>query len=84
MELTIVPLVHVLFANREYRMKVLNLVKNEDGSATVNLDLTLEEAQALMEVGFIKLLEDYIERDKQQRRKPALLQPKASRDTEGR
>lgn len=58
-------------------MKVINLIENDDGSATVNLDLTLEEAQALMEAGFIKLLEDYIERDKQQRRKPALLQPKS-------
>lgn len=64
-------------------MRLNNLVEHEDGSATVNLDLTLEEAQALMEAGFIKLLEDYIERDKQQRRKPALLQPKATRDTEG-
>ncbi len=64
-------------------MKVLDLIENDDGSVTVNLDLTQEEAQWLMQVGFIKLLEESIERDKQQRRKPALLQPKASRDTEG-
>lgn len=54
-------------------MKVINLTENEDGSATVNLDLSQEEAQALLQMGFIQLLEEAIERDKHQRRIPALL-----------
>ncbi len=53
-------------------MKVVDLIENQDGSATANVDLTQEEAQLLMQVGFVKLLEDAIKADKQRRREPAL------------
>lgn len=58
-------------------MKVLNITENADGSSTVNLDLSQEEAQYLLEQGFITLLEKAVTEDKLRRRVPALFQEKA-------
>lgn len=55
-------------------MKLLDLIETED-AITVNLDLSKEEAQALMERGFVQLLQEAIEEDKKRRRSPALFQP---------
>jgi hypothetical protein len=55
-------------------MKVLSIEENEDGSNLVSLDLSMEEAQRLMEIGFISLLEDAIAADRKRRRTPALFQ----------
>lgn len=57
-------------------MKLLNITENEDGSATANLDLTKDEAQYLMQKGFVMLLEEAIKEDKSRRRYPALFQGK--------
>lgn len=58
-------------------MKVLNITENDDGSSTVNLDLTQEEAQYLLEQGFITLLEKAVTEEKLRRRVPALFKEKA-------
>jgi len=42
-------------------MKVTHYEEHEDGSATVHLDMDLEEQQKLIEVGLITLLGRYIE-----------------------
>ncbi len=42
-------------------MKVLCISDNPDGSANVEVDLDKEEARFLMEVGFNKVLRDYVE-----------------------
>lgn len=55
-------------------MKLNNLEEHEDGSATINLDLTVEEAQTLMQMGFVQLLEGAIEAEKKRRRIPAIFQ----------
>jgi len=44
-------------------MKVSNLVEHEDGSATLTIDMTPEEMQIVVEVGLLKLLTDYMERE---------------------
>lgn len=43
-------------------IKIIDYIENEDGSATVKLDITQRTAQMLMEVGFLKILKDHIER----------------------
>jgi len=42
-------------------MEILNLTENEDGSANVEVDLTKEELQTLVEVGLNKILKDYVD-----------------------
>ncbi|CAB4139394.1 hypothetical protein UFOVP336_41 [uncultured Caudovirales phage] len=59
-------------------MKVLNITENDDGSSTVNLDLTQEEAQYLLEQGFITLLEKAVTEEKLRRRVPALFKEKVN------
>ena len=44
-------------------MKVLDYVEWEDGSAQVGLDLSEDEKIALIEIGFVKLLTEMIERE---------------------
>jgi hypothetical protein len=44
-------------------MTVTDLIENEDGSATLKLDLTDNEVQILLEIGLLKLLTDYMERE---------------------
>jgi len=44
-------------------MKVDNLVEHEDGSATLTVDMTPEEMQLVVEVGLLKLLTDYMEKE---------------------
>lgn len=42
-------------------MKVLNMDEHRDGSATVELEIENGEKELLIEAGFIKVLEDYIQ-----------------------
>ena len=42
-------------------MKVTHYEEHKDGSATVHLDINLEEQQKLIEVGLITLLGRYVE-----------------------
>lgn len=44
-------------------MKVLEIVDNDDGSATLTLDMTEEEKSILIEYAIIKLLKEYIEKE---------------------
>ena len=70
----IVQLVRVQFV-KENIMEVSDLVENDDGSCDIRLSLTAKEAEALINVGFNKLLLDLIE--KQELSKiPALLREK--------
>jgi len=41
-------------------IKIIDYIENEDGSATVTMDITQRTAQMLIEIGFLKLLKDYI------------------------
>ena len=41
-------------------MKVTNLIEHEDGSATVNLEMTDKEKALLIQVGFVQALKDSI------------------------
>ena len=43
------------------KMEILNLTENEDGSANIEVDLTKEELQTLVEVGLNKILKEYID-----------------------
>ena len=43
-------------------MKVIEFTERVDGSAVIELDLTEEEKTALVEVGFITLLTEMMER----------------------
>lgn len=40
--------------------EVLNYKENEDGSATIELELTEQEKQILLEYAITRVLEDYI------------------------
>ena len=62
----------VLFV-KENIMEVSDLVENEDGSCDISLSLSAKEAEALINVGFNKLLLDLIEK---QSKVPALLREK--------
>jgi hypothetical protein len=42
-------------------MVVKEIVENDDGSATIICDFTQAEIRACVEVGFLKLLKDYID-----------------------
>ena len=54
-------------------MEISDLVENEDGSCDIRLSLSAKEAEALINVGFNKLLLDLIEK---QSKVPALLREK--------
>ncbi len=54
-------------------MEVSDLVENDDGSCDIRLSLNAKEAEALINVGFNKLLLDLIEK---QTKVPALLREK--------
>lgn len=54
-------------------MEVSDLVENDDGSCDIRLSLNAKEAEALINVGFNKLLLDLIEK---QAKVPALLREK--------
>ena len=41
-------------------IKIIDMIEHEDGSATVTLDITQRTAKTLLEIGFLKLLEDHI------------------------
>ena len=43
-------------------IKILDYIEHEDGSCTLTMDITQRTAQLLIEVGFLKLLTDHIER----------------------
>ena len=45
-------------------MKVLDIKENEDGSATIELDMSEEENRQLIEYAVINLLKEYIEIEK--------------------
>ena len=42
-------------------MKVTHFEEHEDGTATVHLDMELEEQAKLIELGFITALKNYID-----------------------
>ena len=54
-------------------MEISDLVENDDGSCDIRLSLSAKEAEALINVGFNKLLLDLIEK---QAKVPALLREK--------
>jgi hypothetical protein len=54
-------------------MEIVELVENEDGSCTCRLSLNSKEAEALISVGFSKLMLDFIT---EQEKIPALLKEK--------
>lgn len=54
-------------------MEISDLVENDDGSCDIRLSLSAKEAEALINVGFNKLLLDLIEK---QSKVPALLREK--------
>lgn len=41
-------------------MKVISMVEHEDGSATVELDMTNEEKMLVVQVGLVQVLRDSI------------------------
>lgn len=44
-------------------MQVMSIVENEDGTMTIVCDFTQAEIKACVEVGFLKLLEEYLEKN---------------------
>ena len=42
------------------KIEVLEYTEMEDGSAVVVVNISMEAAKAILEVGFLKLLEDHI------------------------
>ena len=68
-----IALVRGLFILREKVMEISELVENDDGSCDIRLSLNAKEAEALINVGFNKLLLDLIEK---QAKVPALLREK--------
>jgi hypothetical protein len=44
-------------------MIVKTIVENEDGTATITCDFTAAEVSACVEVGFLRLLEEYLEKN---------------------
>jgi hypothetical protein len=42
-------------------MEVKTVVENEDGTMTITCDFTQAEIRACVEVGFLKLLKDYLD-----------------------
>lgn len=48
-------------------VEIVELIEHPDGSATVKLDLDEKAQMLLIEAGFIKVLEDKIKNDRQQK-----------------
>jgi DNA integrity scanning protein DisA with diadenylate cyclase activity len=44
-------------------MTVNDLIEHEDGSATMEVDMTVEELQVVVEIGLLKLIKDYMDRE---------------------
>lgn len=42
-------------------MKIINIIEKDDGSCSIEMDMTNEEIQIVLEVGFNKILKDSIE-----------------------
>jgi hypothetical protein len=42
-------------------MEVKTVVENDDGTMTITCDFTQAEVRACVEVGFLKLLKDYLD-----------------------
>ena len=55
-------------------MEIQSIKENEDGSATVVLDLDNAELQAIVEVGVIKILTDAIAQHEEESRREAEIQ----------
>jgi hypothetical protein len=70
-----VQLVRVQLVKEKF-MEVTDLIENEDGSCDCRLSLTAKEAEALINVGFNKLLLDLIEKQELSKAVPALLREK--------
>lgn len=71
-----IALVRGLFILREKVMEISELVENDDGSCDIRLSLNAKEAEALINVGFNKLLLDLIEKQELSKAVPALLREK--------
>ena len=55
-------------------MEIQSIKENEDGSATVVLDLDNAELQSIVEVGVIKILTDAIAQHEEESRREAEIQ----------
>jgi hypothetical protein len=44
-------------------MEVKTVVENDDGTVTITCDFTQAEIRACVEVGFLKLLQDYLDKN---------------------
>jgi hypothetical protein len=44
-------------------MEVKTVVENDDGTVTITCDFTQAEIRACVEVGFLKLLKDYLDKN---------------------
>jgi hypothetical protein len=44
-------------------MEVKTVVENDDGTMTITCDFTQAEIRACVEVGFLKLLQDYLDKN---------------------
>ena len=47
---------------RRFKIKVLEIIENNDGSANLIIDIDSETQRLLIEKGFVTLLEEMIER----------------------
>ena len=48
---------------RRFKIKVLEIIENNDGSANLIIDIDSETQRLLIEKGFVTLLEEMIERN---------------------
>jgi len=44
-------------------MQVMSIVEQDDGTMTITCDFTQAEVKALVELGFLKLMEEYLEKN---------------------
>ena len=44
-------------------MQVMSIVETDDGTMTIICDFTQAEIKALVELGFLKLMEEYLEKN---------------------
>lgn len=44
-------------------MQVMSIVEQDDGTMTIICDFTQAEIKALVELGFLKLMEEYLEKN---------------------
>jgi hypothetical protein len=44
-------------------MQVMSIVEQDDGSMTITCDFTQAEVKACVEVGFLKLLEEFLDKN---------------------